>query len=163
MNSPKFNESFPELGSGWCLTTPAAPGPAENRVSCRGVTRHVQKGKPAEFPETVHGAEYTWRLNQHEQQGSVALPSPQSHLLPWWVARLGEDAGGAQGLTDCFWINQLDFKNLQLSCCSPCVGIFLPSSHTTQAWSLQHSFSLVFISFFEIKWFICSHNMPPIS
>lgn len=76
MNSHKFNESFPELGSGWCLATPAAPGPAENQVSCRGVMGHDQKGKPAEFPETAHGAEHTWRLNQHEQKGSVALSSP---------------------------------------------------------------------------------------
>lgn len=163
MNSPKFNESFPELGFGWCLTTPAAPGRAENWVSCRGAVEHVQKGETAGFPETAHGAEHTWRLNKHEQKGSVSLSSPQCHLLPWWGVRLGEDAGGAQGLIDCFLINQLDFKNLQLSCSSPCVSIFLPSSHTTKAWSLPTAFIFsCFHTLLEIKWFVCSHNMPPI-
>lgn len=88
---------------------------------------------------------------KHEQKGSAALSSPQCHLLPWWGVRLGEDAGGAQGLTDCFLIDQLDFKNLQASCSSPCVSVFLPYPHTTKAWRLQRSFSLVFISFWKLS------------
>lgn len=138
---PSLIDCFLSWALAGALATPAAPSPAEKQVYHRGVAGHVRKGKSSWISWHGHKPCDTQVLLETKQTWARWLCSCLVPTVLVTALARGRAWGGCwQGLgdSDCFLINEFDFRNLPSSCSSPP----LPSSRTTSAWSLQHSFSL---------------------